>query len=157
MGSLRGARVDEFGTNEFISPQTSAVAKASAQALWTALRAAGINSIVRPLLTPRCTSTDGFATTANQAPFNTAWQSGGGAWDFNAWLPTQVGASGPTSIVGLNSVRASSTVATTLYYTWAVDGTTYKYVYNDGNGVHPSAYGHTVEAVEYRTAFAALT
>lgn len=149
--------VEEFGTNEFITPNSDAAAQISCQAIWTAMRSAGIQSIIRTLLTPRCTSTDTFETTANQSPLNASWQSGGGAWALNDWLPTQVGASGPTTILPLNSVRAGTTVDTTLFYTWAVDGTAYKYVLNDGLGVHPSTFGHAQEAAEYRTSFAALT
>lgn len=236
--------VEEFGTNEFLNVGSGTAGQATCTLNWTALRAAGIQSIVRPLLTPRVTGTsiaaanisgsgttvtisnvssafvaligtagatktlalqgvtpsgyntttngatftvvdattlsysntttgaasgtaitlnDLYTTTGGQSPLNSSWQSGGGAWNLNDWLPTQVGSSGPTTIVSLNSVRAGTTPDTTLYYTWAVDGTAYKYVFADNAtagptlGVHPSTFGHTAEAVEYRTAFAALT
>lgn len=234
--------VEEFGTNEFITVNTSAAAKTSCQLNWTALRTAGVQNIIRPLMTPRTagqhltagnisgsgttvtitgldpafvatiggagatktlaiqgvtpagyntttagttftvvdsvtlsysnattavvtvvgTINDLYTTTTSQTPLNTSWQSGGGAWDLNDWLPTQVGASGPTTILSLNSVRAGTTPDTTAYYTWAVDGTAYKYVFADNApagptlGVHPSIFGHNAEAAEYRTAFAAL-
>lgn len=138
---------DNFGTNRFITVQPATLEQAAATQNWADLRAAGITKILRTQLTPRCSSTDLFVTTANQAPLNASWQVGGGAWVFNDWLPTQVGPTGPTVILGLNTLRFGATPDTTDYYTWPVDGTANKYVDAAApTGVHPSTFGHILAA-----------
>lgn len=109
------------------------------------------------------TLNDLYTTTGGQSPLNASWQSGGGAWNLNDFVQAQVGPSGPTTILPFNSVRAGTTQGTTNFYTWAVDGTAYKYVFADNAtagptlGVHPTSFGAAAEAVDYRTAFAVLT
>ncbi len=149
--------VEEFGTNSFVSAQVSpAAALALSQAIWTAWYASSTKpagSILKPRLVPRTTSTDSWATAANQTVINSSWSAGGGAVAFNDALPGLVGANGLGVILPMDGVRTSSTTTDPDYYKWLTTGTANV---PTTDGIHPSVAYHQIMATEYRAAYAAL-
>ncbi len=79
------------------------------------------------------------------------WQSGGAAWAYNDWLPTQ--SARINALIPMNSVRAGTTPDTTAYYQWMVTG-----VANapTAEGIHPTSATHQLLAAEARTVWASL-
>lgn len=142
--------VEEFGTNVFITAQPASVAQAILDPIWTKLAAEGL-PIVRTKLVPRTTSTDSWATAANQTPSNAAWLSGGGARALNDWIDTQ--SARFVAIVSQSDVRTSATQSSDDYYKWLTDGTASKYT---SDGVHPNINGYKALAAAYRSVYASL-
>lgn len=142
--------LEEFGTNTFVTVQPSSAAQAIVDPIWTKLASAGL-PIIRTKLIPRTTSTDSWATAANQTAINASWLSGGGARAFNDWIDTQ--SARFVAIVSQSDVRTSSTQSSDDFYKWLTDGTANKYT-NDG--VHPNINGYKLLAAAYRAVYDSL-
>lgn len=141
--------MEEHGTNSFLSAGgSSTTAQSLSQYIWSAFTAVGGLTIVRPKLLPRMLN-DSASTNTFLTPLNSCWQSGGGAYAFNAWLDTQASS---VTVMQKTSMRAGSTEGTTAFYQWTPSAATYT-----ADGTHPSAAGHVRDAAEFRSAFAALT
>jgi hypothetical protein len=66
-----------------------ATIQAQCETLWEELYALGVEKVWHTRMTRKTTSTDSFATTANQTP-QSGFAAGGDADDFDDWLDTQV-------------------------------------------------------------------
>ena len=78
----------QMGTNDVGGFRTLAQLQADTLALWASFRARG-QRIYATTLLPRTTSTDAWATTANQTVFSAAYAVGGIRDQYNAWLLTK--------------------------------------------------------------------
>lgn len=99
---------------------------------------AGINTIVGAKVITRCSSTDSFATVANQTT-NTGWTAGGYPWQFNDWLDSLVGDK-LVSVCHFADLHAASD-----YYKWDATGVAQQVSYD---GTHPAPLGHARMATE---------
>jgi hypothetical protein len=129
--------VSGYGTNNLAGGNTVSSLMTALHSLYAQMRAAGVSTIMQKLIIPRTTSTDGWATAANQTPIanfgigqnrdiaNTAMQADVGTltdaiFQFNAAVqdPTN------TAVWLTNGVANSTTV----------------------DGIHPSPGGHALMA-----------
>jgi hypothetical protein len=123
------------GTYNLITLQTNL------ETIWAALKTAGIQKIIRTKLMPRSTSTDDWATTANQTAYP-GWRSGEAPDIMNAWFDTKV-ADGT-----LYAAVAFPAIADTVDpYKWAVNGTA---DYMTDDGAHVTPHSAEVMAVTLR-------
>jgi hypothetical protein len=160
-----------LGVNDIGQGRTLAAIKADMIALWTLakrhLQAGG--RIFQTTLTPSCTSTDSFATLANQSAAANFSISGNGTREqLNDWLrdgaPMLAGAAAP---IGTSTAIRNGHAAHPLYSVldmadavesarnsgrWRVDGTAFKWT---GDGLHPSNFAHK-EAATSTTSYLAL-
>lgn len=136
--------LEEYGTNTFAAGPSGNLSfgKSQSQAIWTAMKAAGIEKVVRTYLLPRTDSTDSWATEANQSGFGggTNWTAAGDVATFNAWLDTRIGAE-LDYVIHMDSVRGSDP------YKWKTDGTAN---YATDDGTHPKAATYILMANELR-------
>lgn len=137
--------VNNYGSNSVALGDSLATMQTESQTLWTTIRAAGVTEIVQVPIMPRTTTTDAYATEANQT-YVAQFTAAGTAGSFNTWLTTQIG-----------STRISSVASTTPLlgvdpWKWVVTGAAN---YATTDGIHPGTQGHTLEAVPMRTAIAA--
>lgn len=138
------AAVENYGTNNFAAGATLANVQTESQALWTAIRAAGISTILRQPILPRTNSTDNWQTAgANQTGVNAAFNAGGLVAQYNTWLATQIGGSGITALLDTSSVRDATNPED-----WGVNGTPF---YLTPDGVHNSAAASILLANALRT------
>lgn len=145
--ALCNGAVDNYGTNAFAAGAALATVQSDSQTLWTAMRAAGLSTILRMGLMPRTNSTDNYQTAGvNQTGVNSAFNSGGLVQQYNTWLSTQISGSAVTAVLPLNSVRDGTNTED-----WVVNGVAF---YATADGVHPSAAGHALAAAELRTLLA---
>jgi hypothetical protein len=143
--------IEEYATNDLAggaSPATPlATIESNLSAIWTILRAQGVQKIIRTKLLDWTTSTDNWETEANQTQA-AQWQSGSGVDTINNWLSSQVGVSpGPDYFVPMVSMRGVNP------YNWIVNGTL---DYATADGIHPAPAFHEALAGEVRTAIAAV-
>jgi lysophospholipase L1-like esterase len=122
-----------MGINDISAGRTLAQLQANVQVAWAAAKRMGVK-VYQTTLTPKTTSTDSWATLANQTV-----SAGYGASEvrgqFNAWLPSQVVAGNIDGIIDLNSSVCDPTNTDK----WAVNGTAN---YLTADGLHPSTAGH---------------
>ncbi|WP_018502992.1 SGNH/GDSL hydrolase family protein [Parafrankia discariae] len=130
--------IDNWATNDVAAPRTFALMQADALARWTALARMGL-IVYASTCVPRTTSTDSWATEANQTPAanfgpNSAWSA------YNAWVRTV-----PSPLTGvIDAAAATADVAT---------GTVWRASYT-ADGTHPTAAAHiaiaqSVQAVRF--------
>lgn len=82
--------IDNLGTNDIFNTRTLAQIQADLLAIWAGARAVNPNiKIHRVLILPRTSSTDSWATTANQTPL-AGFAVGGIRDQLNAWLYAKV-------------------------------------------------------------------
>jgi hypothetical protein len=127
----------EFGRNDMVSPvsRTAAQTFADLKTIWAALKAGGIRHVEQSLIIPSTTSTDSWATTANQTPI-TNFQTGGTLRDaLNTSITGSVGANSLDAILDFGT-SVSDTVALDK---WAVTGAAN---YATADGTHPTAAIH---------------
>lgn len=134
--------LDELGTNDFdVSGSAITVTQAQTYAnqIWTMLGNAGIppSRRLRTELMLRTTSTDGFATEANQTITGAGWGAGGNVELFNQWLRTQA----PSAVA--QCMRFVHPYGTTNQYVWAVPSRTQ-------DGIHPREQAHAEIGTELR-------
>jgi hypothetical protein len=131
-------------TNDVFYSRTAAQIETDLQTICARIVAARADAkIVLANIIPRTTSTDSWATEANQTP-RTGFELNGIADTVNTWLPTQVGSNGVVSVV---DVRASCRGVDP--NKWAVTGYT-------SDGTHPSATAIAGMAISVNSALAAL-
>lgn len=123
--------IEELGTNQ----GNSALDKQ--QNLWASMRTGGIQVVLRPSLTPVTTSTDNWATEANQTAATAATKTA-----HNAFLSQSAEQGVVDFYEFLTSVRGVD------QNKWKVDGSAF---YATADGTHPSATGYSLLAGELRT------
>lgn len=143
--------VEEYGTNDLGSGGTGTTTTilANLNKIWTAARDAGVQKIIRTKLMPRTTSTDSWATLANQTP-NTGWESGGKRDTINTGLQTAL-ADGRIDIL-LDTLAVLGDPADT--NRWLTNGTA---KYTSADGTHLSPSGNALLAPALRAALLSLT
>lgn len=136
--------VDEIGTNDVATNATANVSYISQKIkyLWRVLKAFGAVKVLRTKLLVRTTSTDSWATTANQT-VATGWTAGGNSETLSATFDASLSAGLIEKVANMNSVRDGVTPQK-----WAVDGTAFKYT---TDGLHPSPSGHALAASDLQT------
>lgn len=136
--------VDEIGTNDISTGGAANVAYISQKIkyLWRVLKAFGAQKVLRTKLLVRTTSTDSWATTANQTVV-AGWTAGGNSETLSAIFDTSQSAGLIEKVSNQTSVRDGVTAQK-----WAVDGTAFKYT---TDGLHPSPSGHALAASDLAT------
>ena len=137
-----------LGSNDVANGRTLAQLQADSVATWTALGAKGAK-VFQCTITPKTTSTDGWATKANQTP---VFAAGGVRDTYNDWLRTGASTTinGVTVTVGMSGhpltgvIDASPAVEdTTDSHYWKSPGWT-------TDGGHPTAQGYDALALKVR-------
>jgi lysophospholipase L1-like esterase len=138
-----------LGTNDIGTGTSSVVAtiQTNLSSIWTAAKAQGVEKIVRNYLLQRTTSTDSWATTANQTIVGD-WASGGKTDTLNAWFETQKTAGNITDTFA--HTYTADSVATDK---WAVNGSA---GYGTTDGLHPTSTLHQLMADAMRTVYLTL-
>lgn len=139
--------VEELGTNNLgtSSAGNAASLQSEIASVWALLRAGGIQKIARTKLIPRTSSTDSWATIANQSPYP-AFVAGGTAETVNAWIDTKLVDGTLDAVVAMSSTRDAG-----VPQAWPVNGTAF---YACTDGTHPKDLFHEAMAAEVRTALA---
>ena len=142
--------VESFGANHFNigagAGDSLVTIQGVVQSLWTMLRAQGITEILRLTVRSRTTSTDLWATLANQTPISADYDTGGLAEQFNTWLSTQISGTAISAVLPLTTSRHPSDD-----WSWPVTGAAN---YATPDGIHPSSAIHALEATALRAAMA---
>lgn len=136
--------VDELGTNDISTGNTANVRYIANKCkyLWSTLKFFGALKVIRTKLLPRTSSTDSWATTANQTVVS-GWDAGKNSETFNGWLVTYQGSGYVDYVSAQDSIRDGTTPQK-----FKVDGTAFKYT---PDGLHPSASGHALLATDLST------
>jgi hypothetical protein len=139
--------IDEYGTNNM----DTTTLRTDLQAIWSHMRAAGIEKIVRMKYLPRTTSTDSWATESNQTYRSGGkWQTGGDADLNNQWFDTLV----PSTLdVVVATTTAQAAADGGDAWKWRVNGTA-NYVNSDDT--HPDSDGHEFIATTLRPVLRSL-
>ena len=95
--------------------------------LWNAISNSGIETIIRPLLGVKTSSTDDYTTLENQTP-DTNWETNGIVDQLNDWISTKVNDSTLQSVLDLRSLLSDITSPDS----WAVedDFVSFSYILN---------------------------
>lgn len=143
---LQGANVDsstaplvdvyKYITHAVVGYGTNATNLTNQQALHAQLRAAGIAKIIQRSLTPRTTSTDSFATTANQT-IAANWGIGSTTETFENALAALPASDPDMTYYQSLGERAATSGAD--YWKWLVNGTAN---YATSDGLHEKAVGY---------------
>lgn len=141
----------EVGTNDLAAAGwTSAQTLAGLRTLWTRMKAGGIRHIEQSLILARTTSTDVFATTANQTPV-AGFNTGGTLRDpLNASIIANVGSNNLDNY--LNIIPGADDA--THLDVWQANGTN-NFATNDG--VHPQPAIHATIGAIFNTRAATYT
>ena len=127
--------IDEFGTNDVDEGASVATIKTRFATLWGILSAAGINKIYRTELMCKTTSTDNWATTANQTVV-ARWGADEEADQLNAWFLTKVTDGTLKALCTTQDVKDPVNP-----FKWRCDDVaTARYCVSDG--LHPNEIGH---------------
>lgn len=132
--------IDEYGTNNL----TASTLQPSLQLIWSDMRAAGVEKIIRTKFLPRTNTTDNWATTANQT-YTGAHGPGLDAEVMNNWFATELSAGRIDYLVGMDSI--SDLAFGGDRWKWRVNGTA-NYIASDTT--HPTGQGHEFMAQELR-------
>ncbi len=137
--------ITELGTND-IGSSSSPVNSLSTientlSNIWSANTINGVSDIIYSKVLQRSTSTDSWATEANQTVLP-LWVSGEVAEQLNDWADTKVADSTITAALDYSSMNAAIDP-----YKWSVDGTV---GYSTTDGIHPSYNGADLMAGELR-------
>jgi hypothetical protein len=156
-----------FGCNDVAGGQSWQTIAGSLQKIWTQASAYGVRQIYQTTITPRTTSTDNFATKANQTPASAAWGKSGVVYggvtgngaiiSLNAWIrangpqdsggnpvaPGTAGAVANPVLTGIMDIAAAVQDPTDEVF-WLSNGTANYAVAADG--IHPTTAGHTLMA-----------
>lgn len=145
--------IDEYGTNA-VPPTFGGdlgPLQTTFRTLWSEMRSAGIEKIIRTKLLPRCNSTDSFMTVANQTP-HANWGAGAPADLLNQWFDAELLAGRIDSVVAMNNVRSSADP-----HKWKTDSPETTANFTAADGTHPSGRGHELMAQELRPVLRSLT
>lgn len=136
--------VDELGTNDVGTGNTANVRYIANKCkyLWGAMRYFGVSKIIRTKLLVRTTTTDNWATTANQT-VAIGWDAGQNVATLNGWFATYQTAGYVDYVSAQDSIRDGVSIQK-----FKVDGTAFKYT---TDGLHPSASGHALLATDLST------
>ncbi|QTK41458.1 SGNH/GDSL hydrolase family protein [Xanthomonas citri pv. glycines] len=140
-----------YGTNDLGNNGTGttlAVMQSRLGAVYSLLRNNGVQKILAGHLLPRTTSTDSWATEANQtySGGTSGWDGNGIPAQLNAWLTSQVGS-------GVDAVQHWASVRGTDELKWLVNGTA---SYATTDGTHPTTATYGLMATDIRAQMAAL-
>lgn len=135
--------IDELGTNDVTTAVPVATTQSRLSSVWSTIAAQGASRIYRTDLICRTTSTDSWATAANQTAAS-GWGSGEARDQLNAWFATKVSDSTLYQILTMNSLKDG-----TDNHKWKTDGVTANYLNADIS--HPTRRGHGYLASEVRT------
>ncbi len=140
--------IDNLGTNDIHASVSLATLQAQQLALWTAMKQT-VGPYGKPLnvtkvtIMPRTTSTDSWATAANQTA-QTAQGVGGIRDQFNAWLATQVGQGLLDTLVDVNPTIEDQANLSKWITTGAAN-------YPTTDGTHPSTALHILASAPIKT------
>lgn len=130
--------VSGWGVND-IQSETPSTVFSNLKTAWTLMHADGIQYIYQTTLTPRTTSTDGWATEVNQTAYDSNFVPGGPRDQLNALIKAAVGTNFLTNYIDVTAqVQASDNIDI-----WLVNGTS-GYCTNDG--LHPLGTCHALMA-----------
>lgn len=141
--------IDNTGTNDINASISPATTLTSLQLIWSDFKAnaKGAKRIIRLPLLPLTSSTDSWATTANQTPAAN-YGAGGNRDTLNSTIAAAIGTGGyPDELVNINSVLEVSNK-------WVVNGTAN---YATDDGTHPTPAGHALAGALITTAAASWT
>jgi lysophospholipase L1-like esterase len=143
--------VEEYGTNDLGSAGggVPSTILANVEKIWTLARNAGVQKIIRTQLMPRTSSTDSWATLANQTP-NSGWETGGKRDTINAGFQTALANRKIDILLDTLAVVGDPTDRNR----WRTNGTA-KYVNVDDAHVSPA--GNALLAPHLRAALLSLT
>lgn len=143
-----GIAVVEYGVNDIAGGRTYAQVYADLKTIWALCKAQGVKWVIQTTLPPKTTSTDAFATTANQTPA-AGFEPGGIRDQLNA----QIKADALARANGLDDVMdvAAALQDGTLPNRWAAPGG----VAQTADGTHPSAQACIAGAAVVRAKLAA--
>lgn len=122
-----------MGTNDIAAATPLATIQANCQTIWAEAKSRGVK-VYHTTITPKTTSTDSWATKANQtvvAEYNAAGKRG----LFNAWLLTQVAAGNLDGVLDVSAAVADPTDPDK----WATTGAAN---YPTTDGLHPTTALH---------------
>lgn len=126
----------QYLTHAVVGYGTNALTQSAQTSLHTQIRAASIPKIIQMSLTPRTSSTDAWATTANQT-VSASWGVGSAAATFETFLVNKTGTDADMTYYQSLGQRAGT--SGTNYWLWAVNGTGN---YMTADGLHESAVGY---------------
>lgn len=133
--------IDEYGTNNMNTGQL----RTDLQNIWSHMRSAGIDKIVRMKYLPRTTTSDSWSTEANQTYKSDGnWQAGAAADLNNQWFDTLAGTLLDVVVPTTNAQAAADGGDP---WKWRVNGSP-NYVSSDDT--HPNNTGHEFVAVTLR-------
>lgn len=132
--------LDQLGTNNIAADSISTL-QSRFTTLWTKLSSAGCSRIYRIELMCGCSSSDSFATTANQT-VNTNWGSGGTVDNLHAWFATKVADNTLYQVLDNDDIKDASNP-----FKWRADGSAN---YATTDGTHPTALGFMIAAINLR-------
>lgn len=143
--------VEEYGTNDLSSAGSGdpTTILNRLDGIWTIARAAGVQKIIRTKLMPRTSSTDAWATLANQTP-NSGWGIGGKRDTINAGLQTALANGKIDVLLDTLAVLGDPTDNSR----WRTNGTA-KYVNTDE--AHVNATGNALLAPHLRAALLSIS
>lgn len=144
----------ELGVNDIQNGRTLLQIQTDMTTLWTAAKAVTGPygkplKVYQTIITPKTTSTDSFATTANQT-LATGFTTGGIRDQLNAWIKAQVG-------LGLLDGYVDPTIYCedqSNFGKWVVNGTAN---YATADGIHPTSTFHQAMAAAVNSWAATLT
>ncbi|AGL13874.1 SGNH/GDSL hydrolase family protein [Actinoplanes sp. N902-109] len=170
LNMMRGCNlfIEEYGTNDLVAlSRTAAQIQADRLYIWQVLVARGMRGGYATTLIPRTTSTDSWATTANQTPLTSGSNPEANRVAINDWIRDGAPLDPITRAVAATgtsgALRAGATGHPLLGYfevadtvetarnsgLWKVNGTA-NYLTNDG--IHPTAAGNILMAPAIVTA-----
>jgi lysophospholipase L1-like esterase len=132
--------IAEAGANDLIYSSLARF-QATEAFTYTAMRAAGVQKIIRPAILPRTLSSDNWLTAANQTYQHVAWQPGGVVDQANAWFAAKL-AGGTVDFVPVFPELLDATTP----QKWKSDGRTPNLSTIDGT--HPSVPGQALMAAK---------
>jgi lysophospholipase L1-like esterase len=137
-----------LGSNDVAQSRTLAQLQADSVACWTALGAKGAK-IFQCTITPKTTSTDGWATKANQTP---VFAAGGVRDTYNDWLRTgaSIVINGSTVTVGMSGHPLTGVIDASPAVEDASDSHYWKSPSWTTDGGHPTALGYDALALKVR-------
>lgn len=129
------AWIEESGANDLIYSDL-ATHQTNVQFMWSAMRAAGVEKIIRPPVLPRTDSSDNWTSASGQTYQQPPWQPSGVVDQFNAWIATKLADgtvdSVPSFAAGLDATTPQK---------WKTDGSTGQLATSDGTHPSPAASG----------------
>jgi hypothetical protein len=127
-----------WGVND-IQRESPSTVLSNLEAAWTLMHADGIQYIYQTTLTPRTTSTDGWATGANQTAYDANFVPGGPRDQLNVLIKAAVGTNFLTNYIDVAAqVQASDNIDI-----WLTNGTP---GYCTSDGLHPLGTCHALMA-----------